>query len=287
MAPGLRRQLGLRSPVALVAGGHDQPCAAIGAGVVREGRGIISTGTAEVLATAFDRPPAAARMFESYYPCYLHAKEGMYFTFALNHVGGLLLRWYRDNIASPEVAAAKAAGRDPYAVIDERLPEGPSPLMVLPHWNGTGTPWCDIEARGAVVGWTLASTRHDLARAILEGLTYELLINLNTMEQAGIRVRQLVAAGGGAKSSRWLQLKADILNRPIQTLRCGEAACLGAAILAGAAVGAYASVDEGVRAAVAVAREYAPRREPARRYAEQFSVYTKLYPALQSLRRSK
>ena len=137
-------------------------------------------------------------------------------------------------------------------------------------------------ARSLSLGWTLNSTRHDLAKAILEGLTFELLVNLNTMEQAGIRVNELVAAGGGAKSPRWLQLKADILNRPIRTLQCGEAACLGAALLAGTAAGCYASVEEGVRACVRLARVYMPSATSAERYAARFSSYTKLYPALKS-----
>jgi xylulokinase len=206
----------------------------------------------------------------------------MYFTFALNHVGGLLLKWYRDTFGQPEISDARGNGREVYALIDERMPDGPSPLMVVPHWNGTGTPWCDVDARGAVIGWTLSSTRHDFAKAILEGLTFELLINLNTMEQAGIAVSDLVAAGGGAKSRRWLQLKADILGRPIRTLRCGEAACLGAAMLAGTAAGVYSSLDEAVKTCVGFGGEFTPDPEMKSRYVERFSAYPRIYPALKS-----
>ncbi|MBN2508396.1 MAG: hypothetical protein JXQ71_17090 [Verrucomicrobia bacterium] len=276
----LARDLGLPATLPLVAGGHDQTCAAIGAGVVRERLGLVSTGTAEVLSTAFPSPALTRPMFDSYYPCYLHAGNGLYFTFALNHVGGILLKWYRENFGLPETAEARAQGADPYARIEAAMPAGPSPVMVLPHFNGSGTPRCDLQARGAIVGLTLASTRHDLAKAILEGLTFELRINLHTMQSCGLHLDQLAAAGGGAKSSLWLQLKADILNRPIRTLRCRESACLGAALLAGTAAGVYRSLDEAVQQTVVIDRDYVPDPAMAARYRERFATYETLYPAL-------
>lgn len=281
--PALAEDLGLPRDLALVAGGHDQTCAALGAGVVRPGLGVVSTGTAEVLSTASDQPSLSRAMFDGFFPCYRHAKPGMFFTFALNHVGGILLKWWRDQLASAEVADAARAGSDPYTLMDERLPAGPSPVMVIPHFNGSGTPACDLEAKGAIVGLTLATTRHDIAQAILEGLCFELRINLDTMREAGIRVDEIVAVGGGARSVRWLQMKADILGRPIRTVRCREAACLGAALLAGTAVGAWGSLDEAVARTVAVDRAFVPQPERVAQYAERFAVYRQIYPALRQL----
>jgi len=246
----------------------------------------VSTGTAEVLSTAFAEPALSDQMFESYYPCYLHAKPGMYFTFSLNHVGGLLLRWWRDQFGAAEVAEAAASGLDPYEVMDRRMPAGPSPVMVLPHWNGTGTPWCDLEARGAIMGLSLATTRHDVAKALLEGLSFELRLNLDRMQTCGIEVTELIAAGGGAKSAPWLQLKADILGRPIRTLRCPEAACLGAALLAGTGAGVYPSLDAAVAQAVVLDREYVPVPLMVERYTARFAEYARLYPALKAVRAS-
>jgi xylulokinase len=285
LRPALADELGLPCGLALVAGGHDQTCAALGAGVVREGLGVVSTGTAEVLSTAFNRPVLSRAMFEGFYPCYRHVKAGMYFTFGLNHSGGISLRWWRDNFAAPEVADAAACGADPYQLIDERLPEAASPVMVVPHFNGSGTPTCDLAARGAIVGLTLTTTRHEVAKALLEGLCFELRTNLEALRAAGVNVTELVAVGGGARSARWLQLKADILNRPIRTLRCGEAACLGAALLAGTAIGVYASLEEAVRATVQSEREFTPRPDLAAQYQERFAAYATLYPALRETRR--
>jgi sugar (pentulose or hexulose) kinase len=158
--------------------------------------------------------------------------------------------------------------------------------MVLPHFNGSGTPVCDLGAKGAIVGLTLATTRHDVAKAILEGLCFELLINLNTMHTTGLEVAQLVAVGGGAKSARWLQLKADILGRPIRTLRCREAACLGAALLAGTATGVYASLAEAVGTTVAGDKEFLPQPDRVNPYRQRFALYERLYPALRAVNHS-
>jgi xylulokinase len=283
MRRSLGEELGFPQPPLLVAGGHDQTCAALGAGVVREGLGVVSTGTAEVLSTALKAPALNRAMFESYYPCYLHAQPGMYFTFALNHVGGILLRWWREQFGGAEVAEAARQHRDPYELIVEPFPAGPSPVMLLPHFNGSGTPVCDLTAKGAIVGLTLATTRQDVARALLEGLTFELRLNLEALERCGVPVRELVAAGGGAKSAVWLQLKADILARPIRTLRCREAACLGAALLAGTSAGVFASLEEAVDIAVATDREFLPHPDRAARYRDRFAVYQRLYPALREL----
>jgi len=173
---------------------------------------------------------------------------------------------------------------DPYALIDQRMPSQPSPVMVVPHLNGTGTPWCDLEAEGAIIGLTLGTTRHDVAKALLEGLAFELRINLENLQSCGVEMTRLMAAGGGAKSTAWLQLKADILNRPISTLRCREAACLGAALLAGTGAGVYASLNEAVAQTVVADREYVPQTESALRYDQRFAEYSRLYPGLKRLK---
>ncbi len=281
----LAGQLGLPDRVALVAGGHDQTCAALGAGVVRPGRGVASTGTAEVLSTAFDQPCLSRALFDGFYPCYLHAKPGMFFTFGLNHVGGLLLQVVARQLRRGRGRSTPPArGATAYRLMDERMPEEPSPVMVVPHLHGSGTPTCDLDAKGAIVGLTLATTRHDVSKALLEGLCFELRANLDTMQEGGIRVDEIVAVGGGARSDRWLQLKADILGRPIRTLRCREAACLGAALLAGVAAGPGRTLDEAVTAAVAMDREYLPRPARVAQYAERYALYRQLHPALRQLK---
>ncbi len=275
--------MGLDPETLLVTGGHDQACAALGSGVVKEGTGIISTGTAEVLSTAFPQPVLNKVMFDSFYPCYLYVKKGMYFTFSLNHVGGLLLRWFRDNFSGSEIDEAKKSGSDIYELLISRIPGGPSKILFLPHLNGSGTPWCDMLSKGAIVGLKMSTTKYDIVRAILESQAYELKINLEAMEKAGIKIDELNAVGGGARSPAWLQIKANILNRPVNTLRTREAASLGAAILAGSAAGLYGSIAEGVEMTVKSDNAFYPDEKIVDEYHDRFLVYKELYPALASI----
>jgi xylulokinase len=277
------RQAGLQPGALLVTGGHDQTCAALGAGVNRDGIGLLSAGTADVLSTAFAEPKLNDAMFNGFYPCYLHARPDMYFTFALNHIGGILLRWYRDTFGAEEVKEAARTGRDPYDLLVESVSDGPSPIMVLPHFNGSGNPVCDMSSRGAIVGLTLSTTRADVVKAIMECLAFESRINVDYWRSAGIQIAELRAAGGGARSARWLQIRADILGRPVTALRVREAACLGAAILAGAAAGVFGSVDEGISRTVRTGQCYEPHAGMTERYQERYEIYRSLYPALRSM----
>jgi len=285
ISPEVAEDTGLPKGCLIVSGGHDQTCAGIGAGCIREGIAVDSHGTAEVLSTTLNEPVFNDYMYESYYPCYLHVKKDMYFTFSLNHVGGILLEWYKDNIGYFEEKEAQELGRDAYELIISKAKEGPSNLLILPHFNGSGTPWCDISSKGAILGLTLSSTRHDIAKAILDSLVYELRINMEMMRKAGIKIEEIRAVGGGAKSSIWLQIKADILGCKITTLKTREAACLGAAITAGTAIGGYSSLEEGVKIAVIPKDEYIPNPQMQQLYEERYNIYKDLYVTLKDINR--
>jgi xylulokinase len=279
----IAEELGLQKGVLLVTGGHDQTCAALGAGVIEENIAIDSHGTAEVLSTAFNSTRLNDFMYDGYYPCYCHTKNDMYFTFALNHIGGILLKWYRDNLGYAEVVEAEKLGLDPYQLMELKAPKEPSSIMVLPHFNGSGTPWCDLDSKGAILGLTMATTRHDIVKGILDSLTYELRINIETMKKAGIRIDELRSVGGAAKSAIWLQIKADITGCRVATLKVREAACLGAAILAGTAAGGYKSVDEGVKRIVALKDIYEPDPAAYVKYNEKYGVYKEIYGTLKNI----
>ena len=279
----IRQQWGLENAPLLVVGGHDQTCGAIGAGMIREGLGVDSSGTAAVFSSAFASPRLDDAMFEAYYPCYCHAVDGLYFTFALNHTGGIVLRWFRDNIAQGKARDAAEAEADFYAYIERNIKNEPSPVLVLPHFNGSGTPVCDMHSKGAFVGMTLSTSLEEIFKGILDGLTYELKLNIETMRSAGIALNEIRAVGGGARSPLWLQTKADILGMPIVTLQCKEAGCLGAAVLAAVGSGVYPDIQAAVNAMVRIEQTHMPDTQNAVRYAEKFAAYKTLYPALKSI----
>jgi len=279
----LADELGISRNVFLVSGGHDQTCAALGAGVVKENIAVDSHGTAEVLSTAFYKPKINDFMYNGYYPCYLHAKEGMYFTFSLNHIGGILLKWYRDNLGYEEVKEAQEKGISAYKLMETKAPNGPSSVLVLPHFNGSGTPTCDFASKGAILGLTMSTTRHDIVKGILDSLVYELKINMETLKKAGIRINEMRCVGGASRSPVWLNIKSNVTNCRVVTMKVHEAACLGAAILAGSASGIYSSVEEGVENTVKLEKVYEPDEKMYRLYEEKYSIYKGIYDILRDV----
>ncbi len=210
MKPELAAQLGIDGELLLVSGGHDQACAACGSGVIEPGLAMVSTGTAEVVEVVMDSPTLDPALRDGSISVYRHVVPGMYLAMALNHSGGLTLRWFRDTIGALEIEQARASGQDAYDLLLADAPSGPTPMFVLPHFSGSGTPTVDPTSKGAFVGMTFATDRPMMAKAVLEGLTFELRQNIDLLRNAGIPISELHAVGGGARSDLWLQLKADI-----------------------------------------------------------------------------
>jgi xylulokinase len=178
------------------------------------------------------------------------------------------------------VVQAAERRQDAYDIMLAGATTEPSGLLVLPHFAGAGTPTFDTASRGAILGLTFATTRADVARAILEGLTYELRLNLDLLATGGVRVDVLRAIGGGARSRLWLQLKADITGIPVVAPRITEAAAFGAALLAGEGAGLWSSAATAADRFLELAETYLP--DPARHAAHtrHYELYREMYPAL-------
>ncbi len=273
------RDLGLPPTVRLVTGAHDQPAGALGAGITTHGLAMDATGTVECVCPAFAEPILSPEMLAGNYCCYPHAAPGLYVTIAFNFTGGALLRWYRDQFGRMEVEEAALTGLDTYDILMARATSRPSGVLVLPHFTVAGTPWFDTDARGAIVGLTLATTRQEVFQGLLDGITFEMRLNLDRLEAAGVAIHTLRAVGGGARSRTLAQIKANVFRRPVQTMQMSEAPCFGAALLAGQGVGAWTSLAEAAQALVRVEATYEPNPTEAAAYEEWYSLYQRLYPA--------
>lgn len=283
LLPEWKVQLGLIQDVVFVSGGHDQACAALGSGVIKSGKAMVSTGTAEVVEVAMDTPALNHQLRDGNISIYRHVVPGLYLAMTLNHSGGLLLRWFRDTLCEPQIEKAKANNDDPYSLILNEAPEGPTSLFVLPHFAGSGTPWLDTESRGAILGLTFADTRSTIAKAILEGLTFELRINLDLLKESGVTISELHAVGGGVKSDLWLQLKADICQIPLRVPLVTEAACLGAALLAGTGTGIYTNLQDAVNQTVKQKTHIEPDNSSMKAYDNRYESYKKIYPKIKDM----
>lgn len=251
----------------VVTGGHDQVCGALGAGATEPGKAMYATGTVECVCPAFATPAFTESLRRGNLCTYDHALRGLYATVAFSLTGGNILKWFRDEFAR---------GLS-YEDILRDLPEEPTQLLVLPYWTPSGTPYFDTETAGAILGLRLSTKRAEILRALLEGVALEIRLNLEILRESGCEIRELRAIGGGAKSARWTQLKADVIGRPISTLNVTEAGCLGVAMLACAA-DTGRPVEELAHEWVGVTATVEPRNS----YDQHFARYRELYTRLKA-----
>lgn len=283
VSPSIVEDLGLAPGAVGVSGGHDQPAGALGCGAVAEGIAMDSTGTVECVAVASPKLVLDPVLLESNLPIAPHTVPKMYCVLGYSSTGGALLRWYRDNFGVAEQQEAAQTGQDVYDLILAQAAEGPSPVLILPHFFGSGTPWMDPNSKGAMLGLDMSTNRGQVIKGILDSVTYETKLSVDVMEKAGIALRELRAIGGGAKSPRWLQTKADIFGKPVIAMDVSEAACLGVAILAGVAIEAFSSIEEGVTRMVRIERTYEPDMANHQRYMEKAQHFALIYPTLMAL----
>lgn len=276
-------ELGLPDGVMVTVAGHDVINCALGAGAVTDGQAVLTIGTTESIVVALDEPSLSKEPRTEMFACYCHTALDKYAALAYSTCSGNLLRWYRDHFAKSEMEAAARQGMNVYDLLTAKANLGRSGLLLLPHFIGSGTPYLDPESRGALIGLSLATEPGDIIAAILEGTTFELKINLDSFENAGIAIHEMRAVGGGAKSDRWLQLKADITGKPIVRLDVTESGCLGAAIQAGIACGVYASYGEAIDRLIRLGDRFEPNQIIGQQYAEMYATYRLLYQQVRPL----
>jgi xylulokinase len=273
------RKIGFENPVILVAGGHDQNCAALGAGVSEPGMCMYATGSVECFCPVLDEPSFSEELQRNNLCCYDYTIKGKYTTVAYCLTGGNILRWMRDEFGHSEVAAAAGSGQNVYSLILDAMPHTPTNLLVLPYFSATGTPYFDTRAKGAIIGLQLTTTKGEITKALLEGICLEMKLNLQLMEKSGMKINTFIVTGGGTRNQAWNQLKADVLNKKIIVRNVKEAGCYGAALLARSAI-------EKIPVAQLINHDnsqnsvFSPNPENAIFYDRKFETYTQLYPVL-------
>ena len=279
---GIAAGLGLGSGVKVVTGGHDQTVGALGTGITKPGSAMYATGTVDGFCLALSEFSQSEELFRGNLCCYDFPMPETYTTVAYSLTGGNILKWFRDEFGQKEIHEAERSGKDPYSVLLANLPEEPSGLLVLPYFTPSGTPYFDSATPGAVTGLRLSTTKYEFMKSLLEGVAFEMRLNLELMERSGMVINEFIATGGGAKSIRWTQMKSDVLNKPISMTRIEETGCFGAAMLA-----CSADTGENISELVKQPGEGSITVEPIKKnaefYSEQFEKYKRLYSYLREL----
>jgi len=264
--------LGLAEGTPVVAGAGDQAAAMLGAGILRPGMVYDAAGTASVFAPCVPRfsPDLTHRAL-------LSARlvpEGLWYVIGYINGGGLNLRWFRDLLRSTGETAWE------YDALDERaaaVPPGADGLLFVPHLGGRVCPNRPY-LRGAWFGLTWAHSIPHLYRALLEGVAYEYAIYLSIARDLvpDLRLEEVRVVGGGARSTLWNQVKADVLQLPYVRLNRTEAAALGSAILAGYGVGVFDNLTDAVSRFTWPEVRYTPEPGRAAAYRRAAALYESL-----------
>ncbi len=272
-------ETGLRIGTPVVAGAGDQAAGAVGMGIVQPGSVSATIGSSGVVFAATSRP-ALDRQGRVHTFC--HAVPGRWHVMGVTQAAGLSLRWFRDRFGISD----KESQRDPYDLLCEEAataPPGSDGVLWAPYLMGERTPHLDPEARAALVGLTASHTRAHLVRSVLEGVAFSLKDTFTIFEEMGVPVETIRLGGGGARSTLWRQIQADVYGRSCEILAAEEGAAYGAALLAGVGGGAWASVDEACNRAVKVAAVVETNDAASAWMKEHYARYRELYPALKKI----
>ena len=274
---------GLSEDTLVVGGAGDNAAAAVGTGVVEDGRAFTTIGTSGVVFAHTDKLAIDPKGRVHTFCC---AVPGAWHVMGVTQAAGLSLKWFRDNFCMAEKEAAALMGEDPYNLMNKQAaqsPIGANKLLYAPYLMGERTPHLDADCRGMFFGLSAMHTRRDLLRAVMEGVTYSLKDCLNVLAEMGVAPETMLACGGGGKSPLWRQMLADVFQMPVATTVNTEGPALGVAILAGVGAGLYASVPEACRAMIHVNPAQNPIAENVPQYEKVYALYTKLYQANKGL----
>ena len=266
--------LGLPAGLPVAGGAGDQAAGGVAAGIVAAGDALVTIGSSGVVFVASDQPriDPAGRVHT-----FCHALPNAWHVMGVTQGAGISLRWVRDTLS------ARDSGGDPYDALTSEAaasPAGSRGLIWLPYLQGERTPHLDPNARGVLFGLTTAHGRGDVVRAVLEGVAFSLRDGLEIIQELGLPARRVKIAGGGARSSLWRQIVADVLGLPISLEPEDRGPAFGAALLAGVAVGVYDSVEEACELTASPTQEVEPCADTHAVYEATYRLYQKLYSAL-------
>nr|WP_092072259.1 FGGY family carbohydrate kinase [Dendrosporobacter quercicolus]NSL48609.1 xylulose kinase [Dendrosporobacter quercicolus DSM 1736]SDM39194.1 xylulokinase [Dendrosporobacter quercicolus] len=270
---------GIPAGTPVFTGGLDYVCGAFACGLLEPGNVLCAIGTSEQILMVVDQPANDLRHIDTNFTCVNYVVNDQYYIAGQVISSGCILEWFAKEIAATDFNVLVEEA--------QTAPLGAKGVFMLPHFRGKYTPGADPLSKGAFVGLTTAHSRACLARAILEGLCYEAAIIMESMEQVADQpVRAVHVTGGATKSPFWMQMKADILGKPIVCLDIPEVVTLGAAMLAGLGAGMYQDSDDAVRRIKRREISYTPNEERHLQYRKQYEgVYKHLYFGIKDINR--
>lgn len=260
-------ETGLKAGTPVVPGAGDTGALAVGCGAYRAGTAAVTLGTAgHVVAAVPNRDPGT---FDGLWRM-AHVTDDRELWLGLIPAGGLSIEWLRGLAGG---FAGNDIGFEELERLAERSHPGAAGAVFLPFLAGAGTPWNDSRRLAGFAGLSTVHGAPDLVRAVYEGVAFNIRACVEAFERAGVELTRIHLAEGGARSSLWCQIIADVLGREVRIVEQGDTSATGAAIMARAAEEG-ASLDAVVQRCVRIGRVHQPRADARLDAAwERFSLH--------------
>jgi xylulokinase len=271
------KAFGLKAGIPVITGSGDGLCAALGAGVVKQGICHEVTGTSTVISVcskSLNYDPEMRVIMN----CYIIPK--VWLIEAPMSTTGAILEWFKNNFLSYKNKA------NVYELMNKEASKvsiGCNGLILLPYFMGERSPIWDPKARGILFGLTLSHSKGHFIRAIFEGVAFSLNQIIELFENIGIKIKEIRSTGGGSKSKIWNQIKANVTGKPVNTLKTEETTLLGAMILAFYGLGFYKSLKDASDRIVEIAERNLPKKSLYTQYLKYYSIFKQLYPRIKDL----
>ena len=278
--PEIAAVTGLSEKTVVVGGAGDNAAAAVGTGVVKDGRAFTTIGTSGVVFAHSKNVTIDPKGRVHTFCC---AVPGCWHVMGVTQGAGLSLQWFRNNFCQDYMEKAKEEGCDAYDYINrdvESVPLGADRLIYLPYLMGERTPHLDPDCRGVFFGLSAIHTRKHMLRAVMEGVSYSMKDCNDILKEMGVEVDDMMACGGGGKSAVWRQMLADMYGCTVKTVAAKEGPALGVAILAGVGAGIYDSVEAACEKMIHTDKSCDPIPEHTAKYEEYHKIYKNLYTCL-------
>ena len=265
------QRAGLSEKCVVAGGAGDNAAAAVGTGIVEDGKAFTTIGTSGVVFAHTSEPRIDPKGRVHTFCC---AVPGCWHVMGVTQAAGLSLKWFRENMAE----------NMDYEAINQAIasvPRGSHRLIYLPYLMGERTPHLNPDCRGVIFGLSAMHTKADMLRSVMEGVSFSLLDCWDILREMKIEVKDMMACGGGSKSPLWRQMLANMYGCPVKVGGEGGGATLGAAILGGVAAGLFEDVPSACRRFVGTSSVCQPKADANAFYAKEHELYKMLYKSLE------
>lgn len=268
-------ELGINCEAIVVAGAGDQAASAIGNHILSSGQVSCSLGSSGVVFAPLDRFVTNQK---GQVQTFMHAIKDRYFMMGVTQGCGISMNW-----ASRLLYGTK---KNKYQILQQELEKtsiGANGLLFLPYLMGERTPYLDPNARGTFIGLKVSTSRKEMIRAVMEGISFSLMDCLSVIQDVQKEIDCLFLSGGGAKNPFWCQMLADVMNQKCQLTNSHESGALGVAILASVAVGIYENIESACQNMIQLTSSFFPNQDHYLRYQKSYILYQEAYQDLKKL----